>query len=128
MPSMPLPPNSFEMSEKSVAYVSSSDAHSDALPISHGFRGLAKSHRPSQPETFSSARFDSARELSARNARAMSFTSVLFPVVTAPNTCVSARHMGLQTRPKTSLRKSSLMQSSCFFSILSATAFPFLFG
>lgn len=42
--------------------------------------------------------------------------------VTAPNMCVSARHFGLPTRPNTSPRKSLLMQSSCLFSILSATA------
>ena len=128
MPSMPSPPNSFEMSEKSTAYVSSSDAHPDALPSSHGFSALAKSHRPSQPDTFSSARFASDRELSARSVRAMSVTSVLFPVITAPNMCVNARHIGMPTRPKTPRRKSSLMHSSCFFSILSATAFPLSFG
>ena len=63
MPSIPSPPNSFEMSEKSTAYVSSSDA--------------------------------SARDESARSGRAMSVTSVLLPVVTLPNMCVSAPRIGL---------------------------------
>ncbi len=46
IPSIPLPPNSLEMSEKSTAYVASSDT--SARPISQSAAGLEKSHRPSQ--------------------------------------------------------------------------------
>ena len=80
------------MSEKSTAYVSSSDA--SARLSSHGFTGEEMSQRPSHPDTFSSARFASARDESARSGRAMSVTSVLLPVVTLPNMCVSAPHIG----------------------------------
>ena len=106
--------------------MASSDAA--APPSSHGFTGAEKSHRPSQPDTFSSARFASARDESARSGRAMSVTSVLLPVVTLPKMCLSAPHAGFARPVNIPLRKSSLMQSSCFFSILSATAFPFFFG
>ena len=92
IPSIPPPPNSFETSEKSTAQVASSDAA--AAPGNHGFTGEEKSHRPTQPDTFSSARFASARDETARSGRAMSGTSVLFPVASLPKMCVSAPHAG----------------------------------
>lgn len=69
-----------------------------------------RTHGRSHLDTFSSA-----HDESARSSRTMSVTSVLLPVVTLPKMCLSAPHAGFARPVKIPFRKSSLMQSICFF-------------
>lgn len=99
MPSIPFPPKTLLMSEKSTANVSPSRPVSGMFPSSHSPAPAAKSYRDSHPDTRSCARFQSAREPSLRRGPDRSLTSVDRPATTSGNSVVSAVHSGLCRSP-----------------------------